>query len=190
MKNRVFVPLLLAVVLLAAGTGVMHASAISGSLPFVAFNLTLNGSNLATSTLDSAPQTSSSGTGLGDFSVVPFVTNFGSASLDLLTIGAGGGFSISNATYGNFVASSGSITTKTPSFLNVVLGGVYTPGPGIPGVTSAPAVVNLSLNQTGSSVSASFTLATPPAVPEPGTMALLGLGSLVLASVLRRRRPA
>jgi hypothetical protein len=115
------------------------------------------------------------------------MTNYGATSLNLLSIGAGGGFTISNATYGSFVATGGTILTQTTSFLNVVLDGVYIPGPGISGVTSAPAAVNLSLTQAGSSNSGSFSLAT---IPEPGTMALLGSGILVLTRALRRRRPA
>lgn len=67
------------------------------------------------------------------------------------------------------MASSGSIVTQTSSFLKVVLFGIYTPGSGFSGFTASPVQADISLDQTGSFVSGSFTLAT---VPEPGALAL------------------
>ena len=170
---------------LVAASGVMQASAISGSLPFVGIGVSENGTNLAKSTMESAVQTETSGAGEGNFLVVPTLTPFGPIALDDLTIGTGGGFSVSNAVYGSFVASSGSIVLHTSSFLDVVLFGIYTPGPGFPGLTAAPAKLNLSFNQTASSLSGSFTLGT---VPEPGALALWGSGILVCWRGLRWRR--
>ena len=175
MNKALLRPVLFALALLVASSGVMQASAISGSLPFVVFTATENGVNLSSSTMESAVQSLTSGPGVGDFSVVPVMTAFGSISLNDLTVASGGGFSFSNATYGSFVAKGGSIVTQTSNFLNVTLTGVYDPGPGIPGVSPSPAVVHLSFNQTGSSLSGSYTLAT---VPEPGAFALLGSGIL------------
>lgn len=183
-KVRLF-PVVCTLVLLVVANGVMQASAISGSLPFVLFTVTENGPNLATSTMESAVLAATSGSGTGDFSVVPLLTAFGPDSLNDLTVSTGGGFSFSNATYGSFVASGGSIVTQTNTFLNVTLTGIYTPGPGISGATAGPATVDLSFNQTGSSVSGSFTLAT---IPEPGAMALLGSGILSCALALRHRK--
>lgn len=182
-KVRLF-PVLCILVLLVAGSGVMQASAISGSLPFVLFSATENGPNLASSTMEFAVLAVTSGSGTGDFSVVPFMTAFGPISLNDLTVSTGGGFSISNATYGNFIASGGTIVHQSSTFLDVSLTGIYFPGPGLPGASPTPAVVDMSFTQTGASLSGSFTLA---AVPEPGAMALLGSGILACAHTLRRR---
>jgi hypothetical protein len=163
-----------------ASSGVMQASAISGSLPLVVFTATENGVDLSSSTMESSVQSLTSGPGAGDFSVVPVMTAFGPITVNDLTVASGGGFSFSNATYGSFVATGGTIFTQTSNFLNVNLTGVYDPGPGIPGVTASSAVVHLSFNQTGQSLSGSYTLATVPdaTVPEPGALVLLGSGIL------------
>lgn len=184
MKKVRLSPVLCTLVLLVAGSGVMQASAISGSLPFVLFTTTENGPNLASSTMEFAVLAVTSGSGTGDFSVVPFMTAFGPISLNDLTVSTGGGFSISNATYGSFMASGGTIVHQNSTFLDVSLTGTYFPGPGLPGGSPTPAEVDMSFTQTGASVSGSFTLA---AVPEPGAMALLGSGILVCANTLRRR---
>ena len=171
--------------ILVASSGMMQASAISGSLPLVVFTATENGPNLSSSTMEWAVQSLTSGPGVGDFSVVPVMTAFGPITLDDLTIASGGGFSFSNATYGSFVATGGTIITQTSSFLNVSLTGIYDPGPGIPGVTAGLAMVDVSFNQTGSSLSGSYTLAT---VPEPGALALWGSGLLACWRGFRWRR--
>lgn len=176
--------LLFAVAVLVAASGVMQASAISGSLPFVIVNASQNGSNLLTSTMEFSTGTLTSGSGAGDFSLVPLFTSFTAVTLNNLTVGGGGTFALSNPTYGTFIATSGSIVTRTGTFLNVTLDGTYVPGPAFAGLTASPAEANVSFNQTGTSLSGSFTLAT---VPEPGTMALFGSGILVFARVLRQR---
>ena len=177
--------LLCAVALLVASSGVVQASAISGSLPLVVFSATQNGANLQSSTMESATQSLTSGPGLGDFSVIPIMTPFGSVALDNLTVASGGGFSFSNGAYGSFAATGGSILTQTSNFLNVNLTGIFDPGPGIPGVSPSSAIVHLSFNQTGQSLSGSYTLAT---VPEPGALALLSSGLLACVTRLRRSR--
>ena len=182
-KARLF-PVLSILVLLVAASGVMQASAISGSLPFVLFTATENGLNLSTSTMEFAVLAVTSGPGTGDFSVVPFLTAFGPISLNDLTVSTGGGFSISNPTYGSFIASGGTIVHQSSTFLDVTLTGTYFPGPGLPGASATAAEVDMSFNQTGSSLSGSFTLAS---VPEPGAMALMGSGILLCANTLRRR---
>ena len=185
MKKTPVCSVLFTIALLVATSGVMEASAISGSLPLVVFTATENGVDLSSSTLESAGQSLTSGNGIGDFSVVPLMTPFGSITLNDLTVGSGGGFSMSNATYGSFTATGGSIVSQTSNFLNVNLTGVYDPGPGIPGVSSSSAVVHLSFNQTGQSLSGSYTLAT---VPEPGALAFLGSGILACWRGLCSRR--
>nr|UXE41672.1 hypothetical protein Hi04_10k_c5966_00005 [uncultured bacterium] len=184
--NKRFVPLaVFTLFFLIATSGVMQASAISGSLPFVIVNASENGTNLLTSTMLFSTGSLTSGSGTGDFSVVPLFTVFTAVTLDTLTVGSGGTFALSNPTYGSFVATSGSIFTRTPTFLDVTLFGIYVPGPAFAGLTASPAEAHVSFNQTGNSLSGSFTLAT---VPEPGALTLLGSGILVSWHGLRWRR--
>jgi hypothetical protein len=185
MNKMHFRRVLFALVLLVAGTGIMQASAISGSLPFVIVNASENGTNLLTSTMEFSTGSLTSGFGTGDFAIVPLLTPFTAVILDDLTVGSGGGFSLSNATYGSFVATGGSIFTQTANFLDVTLIGIYIPGPAFAGLTPAVADAHVSFNQTGNSLSGSFTLAI---VPEPGALALLGSGILVCWHGLRWRR--
>jgi hypothetical protein len=186
MKNKPVLPALVMVVFLLAASGVMQASAISGSLPFVLFEVTENGTNLLNSTMESAVLSAVSGPGTGDFSVVPFMTVYGPVTVDNLTVGSGGSFAIANPTWGTFIATGGSMVTQTANFLNADLTGIYVPGPGFSGVGPGQVVAHVSLNQTGQSVSGSFTLAS---VPEPGSLALIGTGVLAVTRTLRRRRP-
>jgi hypothetical protein len=187
MRNKPVLATLLILIFLFAASGVIHANAISGSLPFVLFTVTENGTNLLNSTMESAVLSAVSGPGTGDFSVVPFMTFYGPVTLDNLTLGSGGSFAIANPTWGSFVATGGSMVTQTPNFLNADLTGIYIPGPGFSNVGPGQVVAHVSLNQTGQSVSGSFTLAS---VPEPGTLTLIGSGLLGLASVVRHKLTA
>jgi hypothetical protein len=54
-----------------------------------------------------------SGAGLGDFSIVPMMTSLGPFRLTDTIVSTGGGFSISNAGYGSFVATGVSIMAET-----------------------------------------------------------------------------
>lgn len=167
------------------GADVMWADAISGSLPLAGIGDSENGTNLLTSTFLSDLDTVTSGPGLGDFSVVPKATDYGAFSLGLTTIGGGGGFTLSNATYGTFVASAGSIVFQNTSFLDVILSGTYTPGPGLLGVTAGPMDVEIAFVQNQGSLAASMTFSS---VPEPGTLMLFGSTIIGLATLLHRKR--
>ena len=184
--NKRSVPLaVFALFFLVAASGVMRASAISGSLPFAIVNASQNGSNLLTSTMQFSTGSLTSGSGVGNFSVVPLFTSFSAVTVNDLTVGSGGGFALSNSVYGTFIATGGSIITRTATFLNLTLDGTYVPGPAFAGLTASLADADVSFNQTGNSLSGSFTLAT---VPEPGALALLGSGILVSWHGLRWRR--
>lgn len=188
MHQKLLFKTLTVIVLLIAGTGVMQANAIHGSLPFAGFTVSQNGANLSSSTTLSDTATLTSGAGFLDYAVVPMMTDFGPFTLNLSTIGTGGGLSLSNATYGTFVATTGLIVTQLSNFLDVELFGTYTPGPGMPGVSPGPTELRLGFTQSGAAVSGSGTLTSPPAdVPEPGTLALLGSGVIGLAAVMRRK---
>jgi len=180
--------LLLLTLLLTVATGVLHASAISGSVPYSGVGASQNGANLAVSTSLFDTDTITSGAGLGDYSVIPIGTSFGAFSLDLNTVGSGGGFLISNSTYGTFTADFGNIVQQTQGFLSVYLQGVFALGPGMPGKDPTPTSFRLSFTQSGQSLSVSGTMNSPPTgIPEPGTLGLLGSGALSLAAVLRRK---
>ena len=155
----------------------------------MAFGVTENGTDLSNTTFLTASDTATSGLGVGDFSVVPMMTDYASFTFDVTSIASGGGFSISNPTYGSFVAVAGVIDMQRQDFLSVDLYGPYTPGPGVPGATSGRTEIDLSFTQNGGTVSASDTLVSEPS-PEPGTLALLGSGFVGVAAVTRRRQRA
>lgn len=170
--------------LVLATTAVMNASAITGSLPFAGIGVSTNGTFSLQSpapTLTAAISVSS-GTGSGSFSVVPLLTVFSGFTFDAATVASGGGFTISNPTYGSFVASSGTIITSLPTFLNVDLQGIFTAGTGLKAQGSDIVNLHLSFTQAGNSLSASGTLA---ALPEVDTLLLVGTGILGIATRLR-----
>jgi hypothetical protein len=171
---------------LTALTTVAQANVI-GSLPFALFNVQENGTNLLVSTREfTSSATLTSGPGKGGFSPVPIGTPFSVIAIDDTMVGTGGGFFVTNSTWGTFTATSGSIQSQTTSAVVFNLKGPFTPGPGLGGGPSEPADVTLAFTQTGASISGSFTLATT--IPEPGTLMLAGTGGLILFLLLPRVR--
>ena len=182
-----FIRLLPAVVVLMALTGVSQAAQVNGSLPFAIFGLSQNGADLSVSTLINGTSTPTSNTGTGDYSVIGSGVNFGLFALDLTNLPA---FSLTNAIYGSFDASSGVVLQKNKNFLDVYLLGVFTPVSGaLPGDPSAgPTSLRISINQSGTSLGGGITLSSPPlGAPEPVSMILLGSG-LVAFGLIRRKR--
>jgi len=176
------------------------ASMINGSMGFSFLGPDKNDTNLLTSTAvgNSALTLRNITAGCpfdsGDYCFVPSGTDFGGFSLDLTNIATGGGLTFSNGTYGTFTATFGEIVQQNANFLDVYLTGDFV---GLPsnGTTcggscdSSPTSFRASWTFTGSSLSGSGTLASPPAgtAPEPFTGALLG-SSLVAIGLYRRRK--
>ena len=173
------------------------AGPIVGSMSLGAANANINGaSSLATATtinINSFASTNSiqSGAVSGDYSGIPMGTAFTTSTLSLANLA---GFSFTNAAFGTFQATTSAggftsrVVTQTAGFLDIFLVGTYS---GLPGgnptpFTPSPTSVEFSFTQTapGGLVSASASLNTPPsgggAVPEPASIAMMGLGLLGL----------
>jgi len=168
-------------------SSIAFATPITGSASVGAASATLNGAlNLLTATLIT-PESEFLGKGLVDYSpVIPFtlITNPG---LNLADIG---GYTWASAD-GSWTTSSFSILTHTASNLDLFLIGSFTPTGVLGGFDASGASEHISINQTGASVSWAATLnspalAPPAAVPEPGTMMLLGAGLFGLAIFCKR----
>jgi hypothetical protein len=153
-----------------------RGTTISGSLSLNGLNTADNGSNLLTSTIITTTNTRTAGTGVGNYSLVPLATDFGPNTLNLTSLSS---FTLSNATYGTFAASSGSILTQTPNFLNVSLLGTFTPGPGLPGLTATSSALDISVVEVGTSMAEAIAL-NSPAVPEPSALLLSTVGGLAI----------
>jgi hypothetical protein len=81
--------------------------------------------------------------------------------------------------FGQFVASSEQIVFQGGGFASLKFLGTFTPGTDFPStLTASPAVLLVSFTQTadGNPISESGTISTTAAVPEPSSLALLGIG--------------
>ncbi len=128
---------------------------------------------------------------------IPLGTAFTTSTLSLANLA---GFSFTNATYGTFQAATSiggftsRVVTQTAGFLDVFLVGTYS---GLPGgnptpFTPTPTSVEFSFTQSGVAISVSGSLDSPPAgtpaVPEPASIAMLGLGIAGVAGLSASRR--
>jgi hypothetical protein len=188
MKFRFALAALVVSALAIGGSVKANAQMLNGSLPLAGIVVTQNGANLAASTQINSLFAITSGFGVGDYSPIVLGSTYNTSTLDLTNLTT---FSLSNATYGSFTTTSGSIIQQSANFLDVFLLGTYTPGPGIPGFIATPASLRISINQSGTSLSEAITLNSPPAnVPEPGTYAMIGTSSIGGLLMLRRRKKA
>jgi hypothetical protein len=175
--------------LMASGTAqavpIVGTEALSGSAAIITGTDLSNASELSFSFFGTANALGADGnSGTGDLAGH---TSIVSASHLVL---APASFSFTAAGYGTFTDASIIITKQTASNLDVFLLGDFNPDFG--GFSDGPASFELSLTenctQSGCSISASGTLASPPAsvVPEPMTVALLGAG-LAGVGFMRRK---
>jgi hypothetical protein len=120
---------------------------------------------------------------------VGFGTIYGSTTLNLLSLS---GFTLTSSMFGTFTAGAGSfVIDQSATELDVFLLGSYSGLPGSP--TQTPASVLMSFNQVGgpgTTIGGGTSLSVPPAVPEPASIAMLGLGLVSVGGFALRRRTA
>lgn len=173
-----------------------HSEPVTGSQGFlsvggVLVDGTSNGNvNTGTSFVLQAMATTQAGTDYFAFSGTSAVQLFSNVTIDTVTPTPG--LLFGNSDFGSFSLqslveeSSGSGFRSfriTGDFVGGTLGGPVDPSP-------APAEFRISFTQTGGptgTISSSATM-TFVAVPEPATLALLGMGGFALAAAVARRR--
>ncbi len=176
-----------------------EAADLDGSFAFTGLNATKNGTNLLDTTIFTFTNYLTTTNGTGDYSGIltgtfwdgpnpPTVTGV----LDISSPVAMGGFSITNASFGTFVASNtaqNQIVNQSTNFLDVYLRGMFTPSGTLSGFNATDTSVRISINLSGDSISAAYTLNTPAVnVPEPSTYVLGSIATVVTGFVARRRR--
>jgi hypothetical protein len=139
------------------------------------------GANLATDTLFTFNQLQSNGSGTGYFGIL------GSEFLGNVTMNTTtpGGLTFAAPEFGSFTSTAFTEELSSPTLAQWLVIGNYSGGTVDPGVSAQASFLVTFTQATVISSSASFQI---PPVPEPGTLALLGLGVSTVCVGLRRRK--
>jgi hypothetical protein len=157
-----------------------QASLMNGSEGFVLFSVSTapNANNVDACTSVNWGMMGTNGVGGGDFSTIPALTWM--HSWTPVTLSNLSAWTFEKPGFGTWTTTGGNVTRPGSGLLHVSLTGTFTPDFG--GFTASPGTAELSVNQSGGSVTGGLTFAV---TPEPATLSLLALGGLAM---LRRRR--
>ncbi|MDP6045146.1 MAG: PEP-CTERM sorting domain-containing protein [Phycisphaerae bacterium] len=197
MKLTGTLAILMLILTLTVPVGTAQGDPIEGSTSLSAQWATINGPDLASSTIFTPWAMTGFDPGLGQFTFGPgaltmvggsgdFTTMpFDFVTADPLDINNGVGWTFSSLT-GDWTTDSFTMDDSQvdDGYIDFFLTGIFAPNPNGALAPFEPSIaeMRISLNRTGSSVSWTSTMNM---TPEPATMSLLGLASLAL---LRRRR--
>lgn len=190
-----------AMAIVAAGlnlSGNAQAGLVNGSQSFGATAIKPDGvtpsADLATVTNFTTLTFQTGASQSGDFVGFPINQVLNNSALNTSSLAT---FSMGSADFGTFLAAAGVELVSPTHTRTFDLFGAFTPGSNAhwAGFTGQSAELLITFNQVGgrgNAISASATLAVPPThtIPEPGSLALLGIGAigLVVCATFRKNR--
>lgn len=186
--------IVMAAVIAASSVGVAQAAPInaSGAVALFGVGPSIGSIDLGTTFTFGFSFVSST---TGDLVIVPNGSSLTTMSMTATT-GTAVGFSAAWGSFSGAVDTAVSTGPVTGRVVKITASGTFTPLSGPPDLSAfdpGPMELTFTANQTGvnASVSANYTISStpPPAVPEPGGLALVGLG-LVAAGFSTRRKQA
>lgn len=176
-----------------------NSADLNGSFAFSGLNTAKNGTNLLDTTLFTFSNFLTTSGGTGDYVGVVTGTLWNgpnaaptTGALNITNGTTMGGFSITNASFGTFVASNtaqNQVVNQSANFLDVYLRGMFTPAGTLSSFNATDTSLRISINLSGDSLSSAFTLNTPAVnVPEPSTYVLGIVATTVVGLIARNRR--